>query len=177
MIYSNNRYKTKDMNLNIKGIINLDFRGFKSGKELYEFSKNGDNFDTLANVWSTEDENTIINYETLYEKFDEIWVLNNYIIAKRTINSDEIIINPDFTRYLLENSFNYLEGPIFIGRHFFINPKFFFGDFKVFNGINVHHIISDGWSLGGFLLQLNAAYIPLDDLKGLLPVAVDSYKR
>jgi len=97
------------MNLNIKGIINLDFRGFKSGKELYEFSKNGDNFDTLANVWSTEDENTIINYETLYEKFDEIWVLNNYIIAKRTINSDEIIINPDFTRYLLENSFNYLE--------------------------------------------------------------------
>jgi hypothetical protein len=109
LIYSNNRYKTKDMNLNIKGIINLDFRGFKSGKELYEFSKNGDNFDTLANVWSTEDENTIINYETLYEKFDEIWVLNNYIIAKRTINSDEIIINPDFTRYLLENSFNYLE--------------------------------------------------------------------
>lgn len=97
------------MNLNIKGIINLNFRGFKSGKELYEFSKNGDNFDTLANVWSTEDENTIINYETLYEKFDEIWVLNNYIIAKRTINSDEIIINPDFTRYLLENSFNYLE--------------------------------------------------------------------
>ena len=44
LIYSNNRYKTKDMNLNIKGIINLDFRGFKSGKELYEFSKNGDNF-------------------------------------------------------------------------------------------------------------------------------------
>ena len=97
------------MNLNIKGIINLNFREFKSGNKLYEFSKNDDNFDTLANVWSTVDENTIINYETLHKKFDEIWILNNYIIAKRTTNSDKIEINPDFTRYLIENSFNYLE--------------------------------------------------------------------
>jgi hypothetical protein len=97
------------MNLNIKGIINLDFRKFKSAKELYEFTTNDDNFDTLANVTTDDEIDSVILYKSLYKKFDEIWICNNYLIAKRDRNSDEIVINPDFTRFLLENSFNYLE--------------------------------------------------------------------
>ena len=97
------------MNLNIKGIINLDFRKFKSAEELYEFTTNDDNFDTLANVTIDDEIDFIIKYKRLYKKFDEIWILNNYLIAKRGRNSDKIVINSDFTRYLLENSFNYLE--------------------------------------------------------------------
>ena len=97
------------MNLNIKGIINLDFRKFKSAKELYEFTTNDDNFDTLANVTTDDEIDSVILYKSLYKKFDEIWICNNYLIAKRDRNSDEIVINPDFTRFLLKNSFNYLE--------------------------------------------------------------------
>ena len=97
------------MDLNIKGIINLNFRKFKSAKELYEFTLNDDNFDTLANVTIDHDTDSVIKYKKLYKKFDEIWILNNYLVAKRGKNSDKIVINPDFTRYLLENSFNYVE--------------------------------------------------------------------
>lgn len=97
------------MNLNIKGIINLNFRKFKSAKELYEFTINDDNFDTLANVTIDHDTDSVIKYKNLYKKFDEIWILNNYLVAKRGKNSDKIVINPDFTRYLLENSFNYVK--------------------------------------------------------------------
>ena len=95
------------MNLNIKGIINLDFRKFKSAKELYEFTTNDDNFDTLANVTTDDEIDSVILYKSLYKKFDEIWICNNYLIAKRDRNSDEIVINPDFTRFLLKNSFKY----------------------------------------------------------------------
>tara|TARA_B100001059_G_C17558547_1_gene438857 strand:+ start:160 stop:606 length:447 start_codon:yes stop_codon:yes gene_type:complete len=97
------------MDLNIKGIINLDFRKFKTAKELVEFTQNDDNFDTLANVTIDHDTDSVIKYKSLYKKFDEVWILNNYLVAKRGKNSDKIVINPDLTRYLLENSFNYVK--------------------------------------------------------------------
>lgn len=96
------------MDLNIKGFIHLDFRKFKSGEELVEYTQTDDNFDTLANIYFNDEKGTILNYKTLYNTFDEIWVVNNYLVGKREKNSDEIKINPDLSRFLLENSFNYV---------------------------------------------------------------------
>lgn len=96
------------MDLNIKGFIHLDFRKFKSGEELVEYTQTDDNFDTLANIYFDDEKGTILNYKTLYNTFDEIWVVNNYLVGKREKNSDEIKINPDLSRFLLENSFNYV---------------------------------------------------------------------
>jgi len=104
----NNNTKNKDMDLNIKGFIHLDFRKFKSGEELVEYTQTDDNFDTLANIYFNDEKGTILNYKTLYNTFDEIWIVNNYLVGKREKNSDEIKINPDLSRYLLENSFNYV---------------------------------------------------------------------
>lgn len=97
------------MNLNIKGFIHLDFRKFKSAEELSEFTLNDDNFDTLANVYFDDTKGAVIKYEYLYTILDEIWVVDNYLVAKRHKDSDEIKINPDLARYLLEKSFNYVD--------------------------------------------------------------------
>jgi hypothetical protein len=71
------------MDLNIKGFIHLDFRKFKSGEELVEYTQTDDNFDTLANIYFNDEKGTILNYKTLYNTFDEIWVVNNYLVGKR----------------------------------------------------------------------------------------------
>jgi hypothetical protein len=97
------------MDLNIKGMIHLDFRRFESVEKLIEFVRNDENFDNLANICFDEREEVVIKYENLYEKEDEIWIVDNYLVAKKSKGSNQIRINPDLARFLLEKSINYVD--------------------------------------------------------------------
>lgn len=97
------------MDLNIKGVIHLNFRKFKNAEELIEFVENDDNFDTLANVFIDKRNDKVIDYSYFFNKCDEIWVINNYLVCRKDKGSDEMKINPDFSRFLLEKSFDYVE--------------------------------------------------------------------
>lgn len=97
------------MDLNIKGVIHLNFRKFKNAEELIKFVENDDNFDTLANVFIDKRNDKVIDYSYFFNKCDEIWVINNYLVCRKDKGSDEMKINPDFSRFLLEKSFDYVE--------------------------------------------------------------------
>jgi hypothetical protein len=95
------------MDLNIKGIIHLDFRKFKTIEELIDFLSVGDNFDNLAKIQFNETTN-IISYREVFKQWDEIWILSGYLVARRKKGSDQIMINPDLSRFIIEKSFNYV---------------------------------------------------------------------
>ena len=97
------------MDLNIKGIIHLDFRRFKDKEDLINFVENSDNFDTLANIYYDEKWETVIDYNYYFDVLDEIWVIDNYLVCKRERGSNEMEVNPDLARFLLEKSINYVD--------------------------------------------------------------------
>ena len=94
------------MDLNIKGVIHVDFRKFKTVGELVEFCITDDN---LRNVRLDQRSNFSIDYYYFFDKWDEIWIVNNYLIAKKESGSKQIEINSDLTRFLLDKSFNYVD--------------------------------------------------------------------
>ena len=97
------------MDLNIKGIIHLDFRRFKDKEDLINFVENSDNFDKLANIYYDEKWETVIDYNYYFDVLDEIWVIDNYLVCKRERGSNEMEVNPDLARFLLEKSINYVD--------------------------------------------------------------------
>jgi hypothetical protein len=95
------------MDLNIKGIINLKFTDFDTVEDLMSYVREDGNFDDLRNI-RFEDSKKTLRYESVFFNWSEIWVVNNYLVAKR-LGGGEIIINPDFTRFLVEQPFNHTE--------------------------------------------------------------------
>jgi hypothetical protein len=100
------------MDLNIKGIIHLDFRDFKTVDELLDYIKKPENFNVLGDIrYDMEDFeiDLCLDYKKAYQNVDEIWVVDNFLVAKRDKGDDEIEINPEFSRFLLEKSVNYFK--------------------------------------------------------------------
>lgn len=98
--------------LNIKGILNLKMTDFKTLEEYEEFVTRDENWDNLHNLKVEENNPNGKNHvksSYIYENWDEIWVYNGYLVARRSKGSDKIVMNPDFTRYLLENTSNYID--------------------------------------------------------------------
>ena len=99
------------MKLNIKGIINLKFTDFKDVKELLDYVS--DNFEFLENIIYSDQTNVpfgekiVLDYEEVFDKMDEIWIVNNYLVAYREKGDINISMNNDFGRFLAEESFNY----------------------------------------------------------------------
>lgn len=97
--------------LNIKGILNLKMTDFKTLEDYEEFVTRDENWDNLHNLKVEENNPNGKNHvksSYIYENWDEIWVYNGYLVARRSKGSDNVVMNPDFTRYLLENTDNYL---------------------------------------------------------------------
>ena len=97
--------------LNIKGILNLKMTDFKTLEEYEEFVTRDENWKNLHNPRVNEnnpDNKNHVKSSYIYENWDEIWVYNGYLVARRSKGSDNVVMNPDFTRYLLENTDNYL---------------------------------------------------------------------
>jgi hypothetical protein len=98
--------------LNIKGILNLKMTDFKTLEEYEEFVTRDENWDNLHNLKVEENNPNGKNHvksSYIYENWDEIWVYNGYLVARISKGSDKVVMNPDFTRYLLENTSNYID--------------------------------------------------------------------
>lgn len=96
------------MGFNIKGIFNLKLTDFKSYEEYIEFVEKDENSDNLNKIRvGIEPKNKFVKHEYIYKEWDEIWVISGYLIARRAKESDRVFINPDFSRYLLEETLNY----------------------------------------------------------------------
>jgi hypothetical protein len=96
---------------NIQGILNLKLTNFKTFEEYEEFITRDENWDNLANLKVEENNPNGKNHvkaSYIYQKWDEIWVYKGYLVARKAKGTDEVFINPDFTRYLTENTANYL---------------------------------------------------------------------
>ena len=96
------------MGFNIKGIFNLKLTDFKSYEEYMEFVEKDENADNLNKIRvGIDPKNKFVKHEYIYKEWDEIWLLNGYLIARKAKESNNIFINPDFSRYLLEETLNY----------------------------------------------------------------------
>lgn len=96
------------MGFNIKGIFNLKLTDFKSYEEYIEFVEKDENSDNLNKIRvGIDPKNKFVKHEYIYKEWDEIWLLNGYLIARKAKESNNIFINPDFSRYLLEETLNY----------------------------------------------------------------------
>ena len=85
--------------LNIKGILNLKMTDFKTLEEYEEFVTRDENWDNLHNLKVEENNPNGKNHvksSYIYENWDEIWVYNGYLVARRSKGSDKIVMNPDF---------------------------------------------------------------------------------
>ena len=96
------------MDLNIKDIINLKLTDFESHESYIEFIERDENWDNLANLKTDSDLEMYAKQEFVYSDWAEIWVLNGFLVARRARNSDKVMINPEFSKYLLSNTINYL---------------------------------------------------------------------
>jgi hypothetical protein len=85
---------------------------FKTLEEYEEFVTRDENWDNLHNLKVEENNPNGKNHvksSYIYENWDEIWVYNGYLVARISKGSDKVVMNPDFTRYLLENTSNYID--------------------------------------------------------------------
>lgn len=101
------------MKLDIKGIIRFKLTDFKSEEELMEYINSDDNFDVLRNILLdqqndiNESEKTIMSYDKAYEHYEEIWILDGFCVAVKSKCTEEIVINPGFSDFLLDITFDY----------------------------------------------------------------------
>jgi|TARA_R110002167_G_scaffold167161_3_gene364293 hypothetical protein len=101
------------MKLDIRGIIRFKMTDFNSAEEIIKYVESDDNFDVLRNILTTyqidrkHKDKTRMSYEKAFEFYDEIWIIDGFCMAVKPKDDDEIVINPDLSDFLSEQTFDY----------------------------------------------------------------------
>jgi|TARA_B110000259_G_C13827647_1_gene327297 hypothetical protein len=82
-------------------IICINFNNFKNYKE---FSKFIDKSENLRKIYTGSDFSNTLSYESVFNKLSKVWILDNYIMYIQHKGSDEMIINPELEKIILEKS-------------------------------------------------------------------------
>ena len=96
------------MKFNIEGIFNVRLTDFESYDDYIEFVEKDENWDNLRNLRVDNEDEAFAKHDYIYREWDEYWVIKGYLVARRTKDSDKVFVNPDLSRYLLENTLNYV---------------------------------------------------------------------
>lgn len=101
------------MKLDIKGIIRFKMTDFNSVEEIIKYVESDDNFDVLRNILVTYDididykDKVRMSYEKAFEHYDELWIIDGFCMAIKPKGDDEIVINPELSDFLSEQTFDY----------------------------------------------------------------------
>lgn len=101
------------MKLDIKGIIRFKITDFNSVEEIIKYVESDDNFDVLRNILVTYDididykDKYRMSYEKAFKLYDELWIIDGFCMAIKPKDDDEIVINPDLSDFLSEQTFDY----------------------------------------------------------------------
>lgn len=101
------------MKLDIKGIIRFKITDFNSVEEIIKYVESDDNFDVLRNILVTYDididykDKYRMSYEKAFKLYDELWIIDGFCMAIKPKDDDEIVINPELSDFLSEQTFDY----------------------------------------------------------------------
>ena len=101
------------MKLDIRGIIRFKITDFNSVEEIIKYAESDDNFDVLRNILVTyqidkkDKDKIIMSYENAFKLYDELWIIDGFCMAIKPKDDDEIVINPDLSDFLSEQTFDY----------------------------------------------------------------------
>jgi len=101
------------MKLDIRGIIRFKITDFNSVEEIIKYVESDDNFDVLRNILTSyqidikHKDKIRMSYEKAFEYYDELWIIDGYCMAIKPKDDDEIVINPDLSDFLSEQTFDY----------------------------------------------------------------------
>tara|TARA_X000000368_G_scaffold249542_1_gene197068 strand:- start:8198 stop:8641 length:444 start_codon:yes stop_codon:yes gene_type:complete len=101
------------MKLDIRGIIRFKMTDFNSAEEIIKYVESDDNFDVLRNILTTyqidrkHKDKTRMSYEKAFKYYDELWIIDGFCMAIKPKDDDEIVINPELSDFLSEQTFDY----------------------------------------------------------------------
>lgn len=88
-----------------RNIVCINFRRFATFEDFQDWTLLPEAYEYI-NININEIKGAYIDFGKIFNRVDKLWVIDKYIIAHKNSGSDDIIINPDINRYLLEESFD-----------------------------------------------------------------------
>lgn len=98
-----------------KNIACIDFTKFETFDDYQEWiiKKENDvyiNFQ-YVNLNIDEEKDTYLSIPKIFSKTAKIWVIGKYVVATQYRGSDKVIMNPDLSRFIVEDSYDAVTDP------------------------------------------------------------------